>query len=198
MKKYLSALSIIAFGVCLMSCSQNPDLSQNSDLSEYSIAHSNVYAKYEDTVNIAFDTEFDLKNIVFYDSESSENVVPLLVPGDTLNIYYSDNGVEKVFVDKASLIEIEIRLAIAPGGNEVEVFIDAGAENANSNIVVDSSRIKYVINDDDTFVTISEYYDKSSTSIAAAYATYNPENNKQTTELTTLIQLEAIYSFKPR
>ena len=131
MKNYLNALSIIAFSICLMSCSQNPDLS------EYSIAHSNVYAKYEDTANITFDTEFDLENVIFYDSESSKNVVSLLVPGDTLNIYYSDNGVEKVFVDKASLIEIEIRLAIAPGGNEVEVFVDAGAENANSsNIVV--------------------------------------------------------------
>lgn len=198
MKKYLSALSMIALGICLMSCGQNPDLSQNSDLSDYSITHSNVYANYEDTVNITFDTEFDLKNIVFYDTDSTKKVVSILVPGDTLNIYYSDNGVEKVFVDKASLIEIEIRLAIAPGGNKVEVFVDAGGENANSNIVVDSSRIKYVINDDDTFVTISEYYDKSSTSIATAYATYNPENNKQTTEFTTLIQLEAVYSFKPR
>ena len=182
MKKrlYIGCLTFSAV-MCLTSC--NSDL----DLSKLAVIHSDVYARYENTAKITFDSEFALDGITFYDSAAKENVVFSLVPGDKLSIYYSNSGVEHVFVDKASVIQIDINISVAPGNDRVEMFTDA------SGIVIDSSKIEYIICNDGSFVPVSDYSD-----FDVFYGTYNPENNIQTTEFTTLIQLEAVYSFSPR
>lgn len=180
MKKYLyfGCLTITSL-LCLTSCNQHIDLTQ------LDVAHSYVYAKYEDKAIISYDTEFSLEGITFYDSVVKDNIVSTLVSGDKLNIYYSNSDVKHVFVDKASLVEIKI--SVAPGGDKIEMFTD------ESGIVINSSKIEYIIKNDSSFVPIDDYPE-----FIEFYGTYNPVNNIKTSEFTTLVQLEAIYSFAPR
>jgi hypothetical protein len=167
--------------VCLASC--NNEL----DLSKYNVAHSNVYARYETNAVITYDSEFDLEGIVFRDSTGTGNIVSSLIPGDELDIYYLNNIVEHVFVDKATIVQISIEIGIAPGNDEIEMFTD------EIGIVIDSSKIEYIICEDSSYVSISDYSD-----FDVFYGTYNPANNIQTTQFTTLVQLDAVYSCSPR
>lgn len=157
------------------------------DLSKYKSVSCNVYAKYEERATISYDTDFSLSGITFYDSAHKKKTVSNLVPGDKLNIYYEEDTVEYVFVDKAELVKINISISTVPGDERIEMFTD------EKGIAIDSSEIRYIIKDDSSYISLDDY-----ASLQTFYGTYNPENNVQTTDFTTLVKLEAVYSYSPR
>lgn len=179
-KLYVGSLLITSI-IGLASCKNGLDLSKYESIS------CNVYAKYEERAVISYDTDFSLDGIALHDSNHTKKVISTLVPGDKLNIYYEGDAVEYVSVDKAELVKISISISAVPGDERIEMFTD------EKGIVIDSSNIQYIIKDDSSYIPLDEY-----ASLHTFYGTYNPENNIQTTDFTTLVKLEAVYSYTPR
>lgn len=181
MKKTYLGYLLLASVLSLASCADN------LDLSKYEVAHSDVFAKYEETAVITYNTEFSLDGIAFHDFASKRKTVSKLVPGDKLNIYYTNDVVEYVFVEKAKLMKIDISISTAPGDEKIEMY------TSKKGIAIDSSKIDYIIKSDSSYIPLKDY-----SSIKTFFGTYNPENNVQTTDYTTLIKLEAVFAYSPR
>lgn len=116
------------------------------------------------------------------------------VYGDEVVISYLENEEEyDVEIIEKELIEnITVFLAVEPGrqDGEFQCF------TSESGVVLNISRIEYIINLDGSYIAKAEwskFYDTPE-----FYASYNPEESKQTTEFTTLHYLTALYSYNPR
>ena len=84
-------------------------------------------------------------------------------------------------------MKIDISISTAPGDEKIEMY------TSKKGIAIDSSKIDYIIKSDSSYIPLKDY-----SSIKTFYGTYNPENNVQTTEYTTLIKLEAVFAYSPR
>lgn len=97
-----------------------------------------------------------------------------------------DRGVEHVFVDKADIIEVKI--VIPPGSTKIEIYTDE-----QNGISINSSRIEYLIKEDNTFLSLDSF----PADFRTFYGTYNSKANIQT-DYSTIYQLEAVYYSLPR
>lgn len=84
------------------------------------------YQKMMVEVEIKYDEEsheakIDLPDILkdykkpYYNKSKKNEVVEKLIGGDVLEIYYDETGVKRVFVDKASIIELDHISLATPG-----------------------------------------------------------------------------------
>ena len=181
--KFYLLLFVTACSVSMFSCEQNSE-----DLCLASgTQHCEVYVTYKkNKASVSYDSCFDLTEVPFYDSESNVSNASDLVPGDKLDIKYSDGTVYRVDIHKAQLIEVAI--LFPPGGGRPSIIYDG------EGVFIVDGAVEYVIDKDGTYTNLK---DRNPNDVF--YGVYNPNDNETDhfVPSTITIVLKAIYSYKP-
>lgn len=125
---------------------------------------------------------------MFYKKDPTKKVNNLLA-GDDIEVYYtSDNyeNVDHILVEPVTELVIKVNSHVVPGTGLMDIFV------YDENIIIVQNYIQNIINEDGSFVHISE-----AKKYPKLYGTYKESDVLYENE-TAYISLTAIYSYKPR
>lgn len=191
MKRYfLSLFSCLVVCSCVSACSVN--LPKKTYI--VSFDYGNV-AKGK--ASILLSGNLNLDGIEVRDAQETNKVIKKLYLGDVVDVYYKDKKCEEidsVFVTRISKNTLEINYYVTPGSDgEISFFIDA---EAGKDIRLNHSNVKYIVNDDYSFIK-KEEADLSTNKLYATYEDGDYVDYNEPYEYTT-VKVNAFYSFDPR
>ncbi len=191
MKRYF--LSLFS---CLVVCSYVSACSANLPKKTFVVSfdYGNVV---KEKASVLLPGNLNLDGVEIRDSQEKNRIVNRLYLGDKVDVYYKDKKCEKidsVFVTRISKNTLEINYYVTPGSDgEISFFIDA---EAGKDIRLNHSNVKYIVNDDYSFIK-KEEADLSTNKLYATYEDGDYVDYNEPYEYTT-VKVNAFYSFDPR
>lgn len=189
-RRFPKLLTCLMFFSCVSACSANlPKKTFVVSFDYGNVAKGKASVLLPDNLN--------LDGVEIRDSQEKNRIVNRLYLGDKVDVYYKDKKCEEidsVFVTRISKNTLEINYYVTPGSDgEISFFIDA---EAGKDIRLNHSNVKYIVNDDYSFIK-KEEADLSTNKLYATYEDSDYVDYNEPYEYTT-VKVNAFYSFDPR
>lgn len=179
-RKNLKTLFVLPL-VILSSCNKVVRTENVSVVANYDLATMKV------SLNIDGKNITNAKKI----SKQSKKILNNAIIGDNLEInYLSDDKIDKIIVDEATYISVEVYRSNIPGAQGPQIF---DLDNENDTFHLNHNSITFVINEDGTFFLKDELKDEDK-----VYAVYREEDVKETVSPHKAVEIVALYSYMPR
>ena len=153
----------------------------------------------ENKVSAVLSSDIDTVGVKFRDKNNVGKEVTRLFAGDKVDVYFNNEqskDINSAYVTKISKNTIKVRYYVIPGSEgQIDYLIDI-PNGENRTTLLDHSDVKYVINEDYSFVDKNDVVPTSGT----MFATYEDDNltEPENSYSLPILKINALYSFDPR
>lgn len=177
MKKIKKSFMIFITSIFLSSCFyQRFDNNLPHEIIDVQMSYENGKS------NLVLSKDFDINNHKVYNKNNLSKIENNFYVGDQLYVYYRNNTIDHVLVDTCDYIKLNH--AVEPGSSLLDFFI------IDSDININHTKIKYVVNKDGTYSELSTIKDDMT-----LFGVYREEDITTNLFGEPLIYLLAVYSY---